>query len=276
MASTTPATSAPAGLKELIHTVPAVEPHPTLSTEKTPLLTDADSAPVYYLAYGSNLSYKTFTTRRGITPLASTPVIVPSLYLTYNLAGLPYVEPSVANVSYTAPTPRPCVHGIVYTITTRDFARIVATEGGGASYTVIDVPCHPYDGTEVVNAKTLYVPPGNSSVRMPEPEPSKRYLGLLIMGAGEHKLDDEYRGWLEGTGVYTVTTWRQKVGRVCWIAWGMPVFVGLMMMGVGLADKEGRIPAWLVSAQRRMFTVTWWVYDNVSKKVFGDGERTER
>lgn len=132
---------------------------------------------ILYLAYGSNLCAETFQGRRGIRPLSQINVSAPSLRLTFDLPGLPYAEPCFAN---TAPRkipkvpkeppklppdlPHPPVNpravedgktlpgdpvwdkgliGVVYEVTPEDFAKIMATEGGGASYADILVPCLP-------------------------------------------------------------------------------------------------------------------------------------
>lgn len=133
---------------------------------------------ILYLAYGSNLCAETFQGKRGIRPLSQINVSAPSLRLTFDLPGLPYAEPCFAN---TAPRKIPKVPGggppklppdlphppatgsphfegktapgdpvwtkgligVVYEVTPEDFARIVATEGGGASYADVLVPCLP-------------------------------------------------------------------------------------------------------------------------------------
>ncbi|KAL8866135.1 MAG: hypothetical protein Q9198_009023, partial [Flavoplaca austrocitrina] len=46
-----------------------------------------------YLAYGSNLASSTFQGVRRVKPLAALNVVVPSLTLTFDLAGFPYSEP---------------------------------------------------------------------------------------------------------------------------------------------------------------------------------------
>jgi hypothetical protein len=137
---------------------------------------------VLYLAYGSNLCHETFQGRRGIKPLAAINVAVPSLRLTFDLPGMPYIEPCFANTGPRDPskepsdynssstTPRmttilseksPLIHnqaqehapyhkdawhkpliGIVYELTPQDFAHVIATEGGGSSYQDILIPCH--------------------------------------------------------------------------------------------------------------------------------------
>ncbi|KAK4144872.1 uncharacterized protein C8A04DRAFT_36236 [Dichotomopilus funicola] len=128
---------------------------------------------VLYLAYGSNMCAQTFLGVRGIRPLSQVNVAAPSLDLTFDLPGIPYREPCFANTAIrkvpgeppkyppgtTAPSDEEKVHesersqvtrrpawdrglyGVVYEVTTEDYARIVATEGGGASYHDILVPC---------------------------------------------------------------------------------------------------------------------------------------
>lgn len=60
---------------------------------------------VLYLAYGSNLSVETFRGRRGIKPLTQVNVYVPELKLTFDLAGLPYIEPCFAGSQYRTTAP---------------------------------------------------------------------------------------------------------------------------------------------------------------------------
>ncbi|KAL9005989.1 MAG: hypothetical protein Q9188_001279, partial [Gyalolechia gomerana] len=111
-----------------------------------------------YLAYGSNLASSTFRGARGIRPLAALNVVVPELVLTFDLAGIPYTEPCFANTAYRSSQPTlpntsenekspllPATYkkdppwdkglvGVVYEVTPKDYAHIIATEGGGASY----------------------------------------------------------------------------------------------------------------------------------------------
>ncbi|KAH6650374.1 hypothetical protein F5144DRAFT_556006 [Chaetomium tenue] len=155
---------------------------------------------VLYLAYGSNMCAETFLGMRGIRPLSQVNVAAPSLDLTFDLPGIPYREPCFANTALRKlpggppkfppelPQPpqyggkedsangsarRPPVwnkglYGIVYEVTAEDYAKIVATEGGGASYHDILVPC-------------LVLPP---SVRVPEkptiPVPPKPFLAHTL------------------------------------------------------------------------------------------------
>ena len=120
---------------------------------------------VLYLAYGSNLCARTFQGRRGIRPLSQVNVVVPELVMTFDLAGLPYVEPCFANTNYRHTSPptstsekspllpqrTPRYHkdrwkkglvGVVYEVTKEDYAHIIATEGGGTSYQDVLVDCY--------------------------------------------------------------------------------------------------------------------------------------
>lgn len=115
---------------------------------------------VFYLAYGSNLCFETFQRKRGIRPLAQVNVLVPELVLTFDLPGLPYLEPCFANTKYRTPDPSPPPQyssatqlaskyhktrwqkglvGVVYEVKTADYAKIIATEGG---YNDILVTCY--------------------------------------------------------------------------------------------------------------------------------------
>lgn len=144
---------------------------------------------VLYLAYGSNLAAETFLGVRGIRPLSATNVSVPTLRLTFDLAGIAYKEPCFANVAprklpkppklppgfpdppeiphpppgYTVPPVNAAAAqdaparlmataygdrgwdkglvGVVYEVTAADYATILRTEGGGAAYKDIMVPC---------------------------------------------------------------------------------------------------------------------------------------
>ena len=147
------------------------------------------SKTILYLAYGSNLCAETFLGKRGIRPISQVNVVVPELVMTFDLAGIPYVEPCFANTAYRSskasiPNPPsttlsektslltsnpnlrsvdPQWHywskglvGVVYEVTPADFAHIIATEGGGSSYQDVLVDCHvlPSGTTEVPSSPT--------------------------------------------------------------------------------------------------------------------------
>ncbi|KAK7429972.1 hypothetical protein QQZ08_003594 [Neonectria magnoliae] len=292
-----------------------------------------------YLAYGSNLAAETFLGMRGIRPLSQTNVSVPTLELKFNLPGIPYREPCFANVDYRKmpekpklPDPSnpprippidppsyqpPTLHtptawneglvGVVYEVTEEDYGTIIRTEGGGAGYKEIIVPCIPIPPKISVPekpfpelpmpflARTLFAPripvpdlPNDPRKKKwwyrfligPHREPdyaeaSARYLKLITDGTKEHDLPDGYQRWLKSLQPYTITTWRQQIGALLFALTGGVMFVLMIILSKIFADKDGKIPRWMVIAMTVLINLTWIGYDAIFKPFFGDGERTE-
>jgi hypothetical protein len=288
-------------------------PAPKLPLTSPSRLADPSAKTFLYLAYGSNLSAETFKGARGIKPLSSTPVHVPTLSLTFDLPGLPYQEPCFANTSYRKPPPFPPfppssfadekgpstekdkyrkdrwhkgLIGVVYEVTPEDYITIIATEGGGASYQDVLVPCFilppglasvPAMPSGVpFAAHTLFCPPTSRS--RPDPsyaQPSARYLKLITDGAAENRLPADYRAWLFSLRPYERTRSRQEVGRALLLGFWGPVIVVVFGLTKIFADEDGRVPSWLVVVLNAVFAGVWRSYDLGFKRVCGDGERTE-
>ncbi|KAH7150386.1 hypothetical protein B0J13DRAFT_550067 [Dactylonectria estremocensis] len=292
-----------------------------------------------YLAYGSNLAAETFLGMRGIRPLSQTNVNVPTLELKFNLPGIPYREPCFANVDYRKipdhpklpdpsnpprippidpPTIQPPPHaltlwneglvGVVYEVTEADYGTIIRTEGGGAGYKEIVVPCVPIPPKISVPekppfpelpkpflARTLFAPqipvpdlPDDPRKKKwwyrflvgPHREPgyaqaSARYLKLITDGAEEHELPDGYQRWLKSLQPYTITTWRQQLGALIFaLTSGLP-FLLLFFISKLVADKDGKLPHWMVLTMTVMINLIWMEYDAILEPIFGDGERTQ-
>ncbi|PHH82504.1 hypothetical protein CDD82_5758 [Ophiocordyceps australis] len=256
------------------------------------------SESILYLAYGSNMSATKFLYMRGIRPLSHLSVSVPSLRLTMDLAGLPYLEPCFANVSFRNELETRCLDkqspwdtwdgglmGVVYEVTAEDWRTIVMTEGAGSAYQEIVVPCLPLgaEASRPLFAKTLYSPQqvdngnqgrlqGNASCRA---QASARYLKLIQDGAREHELPESYQKYLASFQPYTITHVRQRIGQVLFLMiWAPPVLFFLITVGL-VADQTGRLPPWprrvVVSAKGLM----WTSYSCILEPVFGSGLRTE-
>ena len=274
---------------------------------------------VLYLAYGSNLGAETFQGRRGIRPLSQVNVVVPELVMTFDLAGLPYLEPCFADTKYRHPShhlsaseksrllPRRTqdyhktrwhkgLVGVVYEVTKEDFAHIIATEGGGASYQDVLVDCYelaPNEDTvpeiptsNPFRAHTLYspiLPPGETPEEggrfsRPDPnyaQPSARYLKLIRDGADEHSLPGDYKDYLHQLRPYTMTTRRQRLGGWIFGQIWLPLITAVFALNGVFGDENGHAPAWLVAVTGAIFRGMWSSYDGVFSELFGDGERTE-
>jgi len=276
-------------------------PAPKLPLTSPERLANASSEKtILYLAYGSNLSAETFKGVRGIKPLSAINAHIPSLNLTFDLPGIPYLEPCFANTAYRTPETQSSsptktdyhkdrwhkgLIGVVYEVTPEDYRTIIATEGGGASYKDILVDCYALpSGLKTVNptpqgtpftAHTLL----DSGSRLSRPDPSyaqasARYLKLLTDGGEEHSLPEEYMAYLYNLRSYEITTRRQKMGRALFLGIWAPFILALSTFGKTLADDEGKIPGWFAKVMELVFRCMWGSYDVGFKKVFGDGERT--
>jgi hypothetical protein len=324
-ASSTPASSTPASS-------PSQTPHERTLTNSKRLAESLDDRPldpaqltqnvatspstaketVLYLAYGSNLCRKSFRQGRGIRPISQVNVLVPELVLTFDLPGLPYTEPCFANTRYRTSHGsklgsssdhangeryhKDAWHkglvGVVYEVTLADYAHIIATEGGGASYEDVVVDCYvlPEDPNQVVPTKpsgdqlkahTLFAPevPAIQGGRIVRPHPSyaqasPRYLKLLRDGAEELRLPYEYQKYLHDLRGYKTTTTKQRLGKFIFLSIWVPLVLLVFRMGRIFADERGRYPPWLMAIFANVFLGIWTSYDHFFKDVFGDGERT--
>lgn len=253
-----------------------------------------------YLAYGSNLNSVTFEGRRGIKPVSATVVSVPALKLTFDLPGIPYMEPRFANVQSVSEkpesgeatallsqvyrdgqeddNPEPSLVGVVYEVTSTDFATIIATEGGGASYQDVVVDCFPITSSPSASsavplkAHTLLAP--ESKIRLRPAQASARYLGLISNGAIEHGLPLSYRNHLARYKPYQVTSTRQRIGRAVFGGIWLPIVFSVFGLSRMVQGPGGRAPAWATSLSGMLFKTMWWTYDWGFKYMFGEGEHT--
>lgn len=293
---------------------------PTDSIE-TPTLTAGEGSNgenILYLAYGSNLDKGTFQGRRGIRPLSATVVTVPTLKLVFDLPGIAYSEPCFANVRTIGAgkhaksakpkmqdmevTPllpdvgramyreggqgdeddEPTLVGVAYEVTKKDYATIIATEGGGASYADVLVECIPIpsEGStstallrlKSFKAHTLLAPV--TKTRQSNAQASARYLNLITSGAEQHSLPESYRNYLARFRPYKITSVRQHIGRALFVGMWLPAVLTAFGIARLFKGDGGNPPAWITRMNERLFKTMWWCYDQGFKECFGDGERT--
>jgi hypothetical protein len=259
-----------------------------------------------YLAYGSNLCNETFRGKRGIKPLSQINVQVPELRLTFDLPGIAYSEPCFANTARRDPHKdilsmsekeglptsndyhkdrwHKGLIGVVYEVTATDYAHIIATEGGGASYQDILIDCHPFERSDPTH--TLFAPaappgsqPPKEGGRIQRPDTSyaqasARYLKLITDGAAECRLPYEYQDYLNNIRPYTITTNKQQMGQFIFLTLWLPFIVLIFSLNAKFADENGRTPPWLRILSESIFRACWRTYDGFFKPTFGDGERT--
>jgi gamma-glutamylcyclotransferase (GGCT)/AIG2-like uncharacterized protein YtfP len=138
----------------------------------------------WYFAYGSNMQAATFRGRRGIAPRRAAAGRVAGWRLVLDKPPLFSIGHSFANV---IPDPQGLVWGVAYEISADDLAHVEFSEGVQlGNYARAEITVETLAG-EALAAVTL-----TSSKRADGIAPSTRYMGLLIDGALEHGLPDEW------------------------------------------------------------------------------------
>ncbi|GIJ86445.1 hypothetical protein Asppvi_005334 [Aspergillus pseudoviridinutans] len=191
----------------------------------SPDIQNSDKA-IWYFAYGSNIKSSVMKAR-GITPLCSQAVVVPSHILCFDIFGIPYAEPSFASI---APMPDTTagstnskvhqtllpVHGVAYLLTPDDYRRLVLTEGAGVGYNEITVTAGPVADLHTDKREILVHTLEAKYPWRPNRAPSARYMGLILEGAEEFKLPTAYRAYLESLPRFErPQTLRGRFG-ACW------------------------------------------------------------
>lgn len=135
---------------------------------------------VNYFAYGSNMLAKVISSRRGISYAEKVVGFVEGWRLVFNCPGVNKYEPAFANIEESTGE---VVYGVVYTLSHREFASLLKTEGN--MYEIIQLPVRCGDCD--ILCKTLI-----SKDTVLNKRPSLRYLNLLKEGASENSLAPNY------------------------------------------------------------------------------------
>jgi len=164
--------------------------------------TTSRSEEVYrYFGYGSNVLPSTMKSLRRIDPIDFTAALLPDYELKFDGSEGNRIEPSAA---FVTPVKNKRVHGVLYTLTADDFAKVGNTEGVPFGYRWKRCRVYPYVGdgetagrlatekTMSIEAFTL-VSPNNNLGRKKNVPPSSSYLGLIKEGASVMKFDKEYQ-----------------------------------------------------------------------------------
>jgi cation transport regulator ChaC len=143
---------------------------------------------LWYFAYGSNLHDAIFRERRGMTVHRVRRGWLDGYRLRFNLP----IGPGERGCANVEPAPGHSVWGALYLLSCEDCDRLDRTEGvhvGAYRRIVIDVRLE--DGTR--RAAFTYRSSFTSDAR----KPSARYLTLIVEGARQRALPDDYVRWLE-------------------------------------------------------------------------------
>lgn len=143
--------------------------------------------PIWYFAYGSNMNERLFRERRHMTPIETRVGHLPDYRFAFTLAGgrLPGTS-APANI---VPSPGEAVHGVLYLLPLRKFARLDNSEGKQYGYlwtTARDKAGNP------LSVVTYAVPFG-----APEGRPAAPYLRVIREAAVQRQLPPEYIAFLD-------------------------------------------------------------------------------
>ncbi|KAF9953291.1 hypothetical protein BGZ65_004773 [Modicella reniformis] len=251
-----------------------------------------DTQTLWYLAYGSNMNPKVFTDWRKIQPLESKAVVVPDYWLSFDLCGVPFLEPCFASIlkkdtsrlrdkSYAVFVHERCcygrkfvwdeknpeehsyppmLHGVAHKITQRDWDLVVQSEGGWGhdvptGYDHILVNCKVVNSNEQITAHVLAARPKALTTRS---QPSLRYKNVLTAGAAHHNLDPAYQDYLATIIPYRCKGLRSRLASLLFMIFNVPQLIAFAFI---LRRNRGK-PA--PECTQPPFWMAWY-YDKASR-----------
>lgn len=158
---------------------------------------------INYFAFGSNLNPSVLA-QRTLTSVES--LIYENAFLKdYKLVfdvGAPFGRgPQAASV---VPAHGGSTHGVLYRMDPSKFALLLASEGVPLAYKSVSCKVQLYTGSKkVVNAQTLGSLSSIDNGSVQSGKPSRRYIDLILKGAMEQGLDEEYIEYLQSVEVFS-------------------------------------------------------------------------
>ncbi|GIK05550.1 hypothetical protein Aspvir_009663 [Aspergillus viridinutans] len=242
---------------------------------------------IWYFAYGSNIRLSVLE-NRGIKALDIKAVVVPSHYLTFDIFGIPYVEPSFASIAPFAPDKRttlrlgdspsrdvPPAQGLAYLLNPKDYRQLVISEGGGVAYDEVEVHVTILaedgkpDPRSILIARTLQA----KYPWRPNGAPSTRYLGLISTGCKQNKRLTAYSAYIDSLPSYEPpTSFHAKLGGLLFLLFWRPPRNMLIRLIRVHTDSDGHCPAWLGWIILTFYGLMWSYHDNIHSRIWGRGD----
>jgi cation transport regulator ChaC len=148
--------------------------------------------PVWYFAYGSNMNEKLFRERRHMTPIETRIGTLAGYRLVFIKAG--GAKPGMSAPANIVKDPQSEVHGVLYLLPRRTFARLDNSEGKQYSYLWTEIEDNMGNRLPAVT----YLVADTSS---PEGKPGKQYMNLIRTAARERGLPQHYIDFLDSIEV---------------------------------------------------------------------------
>ena len=138
--------------------------------------------PVWYFAYGGNMSERVFVQRRRIRPAETRIGRLPGYRLVFTVAG--GMRPGLSAPANIVEAPGETVHGVLYRLPLRQFVRLDA--GEGRQYGYLWTEAEDAGGNRLA-AVTYKVPHA-----APEGRPGRNYLNTIREAARQRGLPEDY------------------------------------------------------------------------------------
>lgn len=141
---------------------------------------------MWYFSYGANMETRILVERRGVPPLLSERAKLESYNLVFEQSGIPFIEPVFATI---VPSQCDSVFGVLHRIPDEHVDDIDRFEGPAFERVETMV-----DGSRTGKVAAWAYWTRTATLGL---KPSRRYLALLIEGAREFDLPEEYVACLE-------------------------------------------------------------------------------
>lgn len=144
--------------------------------------------PIWYFAYGSNMNERLFRERRHMTPIETRIGRLDGYRLCFSIGG--GMRPGTSAPADIVEAPGHAVHGVLYLLPLRKFARLDASEGRQYAHL----------WTVVEDSAGLRLPVVTYKTPWPAPEgrPGRRYFELVREAARQRGLPANYVAFLDG------------------------------------------------------------------------------
>lgn len=143
----------------------------------------------YYFGYGSNMNF-TSLKAKGAEPISSSPAVLSGWRLRFNVEHFFKHEGGMGNIEHTG-NENDKVMGIAHRLSDEALSNLDDAEAFGVGYDRIKVGCQTENQIVECYAYIGYPSFINNACL-----PTRRYLNILVDGAGKAGLDPNYVAWL--------------------------------------------------------------------------------
>ena len=151
---------------------------------------------MWTFGFGSNMDVANVERKKGYKVLDHEVGVVKGYKMSFNIPAFPKVEPAFANATIGGKEDE--IHGVAIKLSEKDMTALDAQE---ICYRKIIVTVEGYSGRKIENC-SMYINTEANFLPREKQNPSSRYLNLVIHGAIEANLNQDYINGLKATKAY--------------------------------------------------------------------------